>query len=385
VTYCGHASIATGVSPARHGITANNVFEPPSTEGRGFWFASDIQTPALWDVAHNAGLTVGTVSWPTTAGSKSIDWNVAEFWTTPYGNELELMRRFAPAGLFEEIERAAKPLTADRLKDGQQHDEFLAASAIEIIRQHKPNLMLVHLIETDKEQHRGGPTSPGLPAVLRRVDGHIYNIIETTKKAGIYEQTVFIVLGDHGFAEVTHAVAPNVLLAEKGFITLDNKRVTDWKAMVQNTGGSAGVYLRDPKDLNTATKVRALLDANALDASGKRLYRIIDKQQLVKLGGPRDAAFYLEGEPGTMFSGSLNGEFVRPASIKGNHGFLPDKPELQTGFVAAGRGIKTGVVLDTIRLVDVAPTAAELLGLRLDNTDGHALKEILQTATESAK
>jgi predicted AlkP superfamily pyrophosphatase or phosphodiesterase len=378
MTYCGHASIITGVLPARHGVTANSMFEPPSTEGRGFWFADDIQTPALWDMAHKAGLTVGTVSWPSTAKSKSIDWNVPEFWTTTFGNELELMRRYASAGLFDDIERSAGPLTADRLKDGQAHDAFLAASAIEIIRQHKPNLMLVHLIETDKEQHRGGRSSPELPAVLRRVDGHLYNIIEATKKAGIYEQTTFIILGDHGFANVTTGIAPNVLLAEKGFITLEGKRVTDWKAMVQNTGGSAGVYLRDPKDLSTATKVRALLGANALDASGKRLYQIIDKDRLVKLGGPRDAAFYLESELGNMFSGSMNGEFIRPAPLKGNHGYLFDKPGLQTGFIASGRGIKKGVVLDTIRLVDVAPTAAELLGLHMENTDGQTLKEILQ-------
>jgi predicted AlkP superfamily pyrophosphatase or phosphodiesterase len=378
MTYCGHASIVTGVFPARHGVTANSVFEPLASEGRGFFFASDIKVPALWDVAHKAGLTVGAVSWPTTVESKSINWDVPELFPTPLGNDLELTRRYATPGLLAEIERSTGPLTAERMKGGREHDDFLAASAIEIIRQHKPNLMLIHLIETDKEQHRGGRSSPELPVVLRRVDSHVYDIIEATKKAGIYERTTFVILGDHGFADVSHAIAPNVLLAENGFIKLEGKRVTDWKAMVQNTGGSAGVYLRDPKDLDTATKVRALLEAKATDAAGKRLFQIIDKEQLVKLGGPRDAAFYLEGEPGYMFSGATTGEFVRPAPLKGNHGYRPDKPGLQTGFIAAGRGIKKGVVLDSIRLVDVAPTAAELLGLRLENTDGHTLKEILQ-------
>jgi predicted AlkP superfamily pyrophosphatase or phosphodiesterase len=66
------------------------------------------------------------------------------------------------------------------------------------------------------------------------------------------------------------------------------------------------------------------------------------------------------------------------AVIKSNHGYLPTKPGLQTGFLLAGRGVKKGVVLESVRLVDVAPTIAELLGLNMKDTDGHALKEVLQ-------
>ncbi len=378
VTYPGHATIATGMNPARHGVTANTVFEPTASEGRGFWFASDLQAPALWDVAHKAGLTVGSVSWPCTAGSKFIDWDVPEFWTTSMGNELVLMRKHAPEGLIELIERDAGSMATARRAGGAPWDAFLASAAATIIREHKPNLMFVHLIEPDKIQHQGGRASPELSAVTRRVDSHIYDIIEATKKAGIYERTTFIVVGDHGFADVTLMIAPNVLLAENGFIRLENKRVADWTAMIQNTGGSAGVYLKNPRDVATAAKLRGFLQKNALDSSGKPMFRIIDKDRLAALGGPRDAAFYLEAEPGYMFSGTLNGEYVRPASIKGNHGFLPDKPGLQTGFIASGRGIKKGVVLDTVRLVDVAPTVAELLGLQMPGTDGRVLKEILQ-------
>lgn len=378
VTYPGHATIATGVHPSRHGIVANTVFEPPELEGRGYWFASDLRAPALWDVAHKAGLTVGSVSWPCTAGSKSIRWDVAEFWTTPFGNDLELTRRYAAPGLIEMIESKAGRMTPARRADAAQWDAFLAASAVAILEEHKPNLMFVHFIEADKIQHQGGCGAAELPAVLRRVDGYIHDIIEATRKAGIHERTTFIVLGDHGFEDVSRMIAPNVLLAQNGFITLSQGRVTDWKAMAQNTGGSAGVYLKDPKDIATATKVRMLFARHAMGAAGKPMYRVIEKQQLLKLGGPRDAAFYLEAEPGYMFSKSLDGDFVRPAPIKGNHGFLPTRAGMHTGFVAAGRGVKKGVQLGLIQLVDVAPTVAELLGLRLEDADGRVLNEILE-------
>jgi len=155
-------------------------------------------------------------------------------------------------------------------------------------------------------------------------------------------------------------------------------KVTDWKAFTQHTGGSAAVYVKDPQDTATLEKVHAILQEHSLDSSSHRLYQIIEKEQLVKLGGPRNAAFYLEGELGNMFSGASTGEFLRRPPLKGNHGYLPTKPGLQTGFLLSGRGVKKGVVLDSIRLVDVAPTIAQLLGLKMDDTDGHALKEILE-------
>ena len=46
-------------------------------------------------------------------------------------------------------------------------------------------------------------------------------------------------------------------------------------------------------------------------------------------------------------------------------------------FVASGAGIRKGVSLDTIRNVDVAPTIAELLGLKMENVQGRPLRAIL--------
>jgi hypothetical protein len=45
-------------------------------------------------------------------------------------------------------------------------------------------------------------------------------------------------------------------------------------------------------------------------------------------------------------------------------------------FVAWGAGIRPGARLPVIRSVDVAPTIARLLGLRLENTDGKPREEI---------
>jgi predicted AlkP superfamily pyrophosphatase or phosphodiesterase len=375
-TYPGHTAMVTGDFPARHGITANEAFDPTATEPRWFWYAADIQAPTLWDVAHKAGLTVGASSWPVSAGTKSIDWEFPEFPTT--ANGYKQFRQYTTPSLLAEVEATAGSITnAGQLGSGKW-DDVIATAALDIIARHKPNLLLVHFIEADHAQHVGSRSNPNLPDVLHRLDDHIHDIIEATKTAGIYDQTTFIILGDHGFADIHRAIAPNVLLVQAGLITLENGKVTDWKAFTQHTGGSAAVYVKDPKDKATLEKVHALLEEHEMDTSSNRLYQIIEKDELVKLGGPRDAAFYLEGELGLMFSGAATGNFNRAAPLQGNHGYLPTKPGLQTGFIIAGRGIKKCVVLDSIRLVDVAPTIAQLLGLDLKDTDGHALKAILQ-------
>ena len=339
--------MVTGDFPARHGITGNEVFEPTIEKPPWFWFATDIQVPAIWDIAHKAGLKVGAVSWPVSAKSKSIDWELPEFPTNEEG--FAKFHEHTSPGLLAAIEPTAGAITNAGPLGGDKWDNFVAATAIHIIQEHQPNLLLVHFIESDHTQHKSGRAAPELPEVLRRLDGHIRDIIEATKKAGVYEQTTFIILGDHGFADIKQALAPNVLLAQAGLITVEGKHITDWKACTRNTGGSAGVYVKDPKDKATLDKVHSLLQEHAVDSSGHPLYRIVEKEELVKLGGPPDAAFYLEGELGNMFSGAATGEFIRPAPLKGNHGYLPTEPGLQTGFLISGRGVKKGVVLDTIR------------------------------------
>jgi len=46
--------------------------------------------------------------------------------------------------------------------------------------------------------------------------------------------------------------------------------------------------------------------------------------------------------------------------------------------VAWGAGIRPGARLPLANAVDVAPTAARLLGLRMENVDGRVLEEMLR-------
>lgn len=379
LTYPAHASIVTGVTPRRHGVTGNSVFAPlTEPEGRGFWYASDLQAPALWDTVCRAGGTVGAVSWPSSAGATSISWNLPEFWSSRYGHELSLVRRYASPDVLAPWEAATHSMTLRTLLDGGQRDAFVAACAGAIMREHQPTLLLLHLAESDHRQHALGPSAPEIATIMHRIDGLVSGVVEVVRQAGLYDQTTFVILGDHGFHDITSALTPNALLAQNGFITAQGGHVTDWSAMVLNSGGSAGVYINPQAPTGTLDAVHDLLQAHARDAQDRPLYSLIEKEALTQLGGPARAAFYLEAQPGYMFSLAWRGEaLVRRASVKGNHGYLPTTPGMQTGFIVCGRGIKPGVVLKTMSLLDVAPTLSALLGQDMAHVDGHVLNQVL--------
>lgn len=379
MTYPSHASIATGVTPARHGVAANTIFNPVGDEaGRGYWFASDLKAPALWDVAGKGGYTAGAVSWPCSAGSPSIQWILPEIWNSQRGYDADMIRKYSSAGLPEMIEQAISPLTLASVKDETQSDAIMAAAAREIIGRKKPGLLLVHLLDADRHQHRFGSTSKELPAVMGRIDALVRGIVRAVEDAGLTDRTTFIVMGDHGCADVKQSMAPNVLLKQDGFIGEPGEKAGNWKAFAQATGGSAAVHVNPKATGEVAAAVYSLFKKNANDAEGRKLYSIIDKDALAKIGGPPDAALYLEAEPGYMFTTSSQGKgLVRRAAIKASHGYLPTRPEMATGFIISGRGIRKGVVLDEISIMDIAPTAAALLGLEMGGAQGRVIKEIM--------
>ena len=362
----------------KHRVAYGNNMHPINDPDRGAWFASDLKVPALWDRVAGAGWTVATLSWPTTAGSTNITWNFPEFWSSPFGSEIAQVRRYATPALLAMADRLYRRRWPEMLSNPERRDAFLTRLAEELIRRHKPNLLMLHLVETDKAQHRYGPFSSQAREALENADKLIARVRTAVEAAGIADKTAWVLVGDHGFAEVHSMLAPNVLLAEHGFLTIEDGGVSAWKAVVVNSGGSAGVYLNNPADRRTARAVRALLKAYAENEAGDVFYSFIERDQLNEMGAAPGASFYLEGEPGYMFSGTLSGRFMRGASLRGQHGYLPSRPQMKTGFIATGAGIEQQVVIDDMELIDVAPTVAALLGVRMPFADGRVLREILK-------
>jgi predicted AlkP superfamily pyrophosphatase or phosphodiesterase len=60
----------------------------------------------------------------------------------------------------------------------------------------------------------------------------------------------------------------------------------------------------------------------------------------------------------------------------GSHGYVASDPDIQALFIASGRNIKPGVTLDAVSNLNLTPTIARLLDLRMPDATERVLTEI---------
>jgi predicted AlkP superfamily pyrophosphatase or phosphodiesterase len=382
VTYPAHTTLITGSRPATHGIVQNRIFEAPTAvqTREWYWFADALKAPTLWSLAKKAGLTTGAVGWPVTAKA-DIDYNVPEI-VDPGENPPTAKRtlQYSTPGLMEKA-LAATP-NSDTSTDGRR-----TSISEYIIKEYKPRLMLIHLIDLDSAHHKYGPRTPEALAVAEREDTYISRIIEATRQAGIFEKTTFLVVSDHGFASIDKKYAPNVTLVKEGLITLDeNGKAKDWKAAAWPAGGSCAIVLRDPGDKATAAKVSEIFKRR-LQSSNSPLNRLLTAAELKPLGALPEAFLMLEGASGFAFDEALTGSEIRDSGkdYRGTHGYLPSRPEMRASLILFGAKAKRGGRLSLAKMIDIAPTAAAILGLSLEAVEGRAINELVQAGTIPAQ
>ena len=70
--------------------------------------------------------------------------------------------------------------------------------AVSYLKEKKPALTLVAFDNPDHIGHGVGHDTPEYYAKLKELDGYIGQIIQATKDAGTFDQTIFIITADHG-------------------------------------------------------------------------------------------------------------------------------------------------------------------------------------------
>lgn len=375
VTYPSHTTLLTGALPAKHGIYHNRPFEPAGQTGRWYMESEMIRVPVLWDALQEAGLTSAAISWPVSAGAP-ITWNVPEFWsvsgregalTGVQANTAALRARVTPSGLLEEMEQYAMGAFPDYYwGQNLSREDAVADMAAYLIEQKKPNLLLVHLNQTDYYQHANGRDHPDVKLAVAAVDRAIARMVEAAERAGTLGRTAFIVTGDHGFVDIRTRVAPNVWLVEAG-LQEDRPDRGAWRATFHPGGGSAFLHLREAGDTAALAMVESVL--GRLPGEVRSLFRIVGAAELRDLGADPESDLALAANDGVAFTDDTSGPAVREGA-GGGHGYFPDLPNVQTGFVAWGAGVAQRKHMPTMHLVDIAPTVAALLGVAFAAPDG---------------
>lgn len=367
-TYPSHTTIVTGALPSRHHIYYNSPFVANKDSVVSYWFADSIGVPTIWQVAKAAGLKTASLFWPTTTGARHIDYNVPEYWSVkPVANQLDFIKPFCtPTGLLDELEtNAVGRLDHTTFWAGSiNRDARTAYMANYILNRYHPDLMTIHLITTDYAQHATGKHSEETRRAVASVDNAVALILENLKITGQQDSTTVIVCGDHGFCDVTQAIAPNVWLVKAGL--LSKEPGGKWKACFHRSGASMFLYLKDSTDTKTLRRVVRLIDA--LPDSTRALFEVVSRERITAMGGDPKVALALSPVAGVMTVANRVGADVKPMA-GGSHGYLSGIDPTCL-LVYSSAATRKGQVADSVRQVDLAPYVAHLLGLTHRFPDG---------------
>lgn len=373
VTYPTHTTMVTGVDPGIHGIVANAPLDPLQANADGwYWYAQDIRTTTLWDVAEAAGRRSAAVFWPVTVGAR-MSWLVPEYWRARTPDDDKLIAALSTPGLLPAV-RARFPDFAAEYTPQRRSDAGLTDIAVHLIERERPALLLLHIFDVDSRQHGFGPRSPDALATIEAADAQLARVIAAAKQAGTWARTTLIVVSDHGFMPISRRVRPGVLLQSLGLVELDGERLRDWRVGMSLSGGQAYLYLKDSAD--DAAR-RAIVDAFTalVGRPDSGIDKIYTQAEIVARGGDPAAVLALGAAPGFSFANGYTGPATdeAPAQYRGTHGYDPERPEMAAALLIVGPGVTPGLEIADARMIDVAPTIAGLLGLRLPAATGKPL------------
>lgn len=223
--------------------------------------------------------------------------------------------------------------------------------------------------------------------------------------------TAVFVSSDHGFAPTWRTVNADRVLFLAGLIPNPDvppltsncrpARATD-AVKACTSGATAQIYINlkgrdnpgvvDPADYDAVRQQIVNAYAGLTDGGVRVVDRIFLNEQLerIRIGGriqnvahptrSGDVVVILKA-PGYQFTASVRGMTIADNNVFGQHGHWPDAVNLRRNvnmhstFIMAGPGIRSGVVLRRVAMVDVAVTLAAVMGIPAPaNSQGRVLR-----------
>lgn len=372
VTWPNHTSIVTGVDASVHHVLVNGLLEGqhdgPVTIHPGADKSVLVHAQTIYDAAHGAGLKTAQADWVAIHNSGTVDW---EFEESP-DPKSPLAQQLVREGRLTQQQLA----TFTHAGSQEWRDNIYTGAMTDVIRDHRANLILLHLLALDSTNHRYGPQSEAGDTAMAFLDDKVREVVDAVKAAHEMKHTTFFIVSDHGFGEVDHLIHANAVLRDAGLLD-GHADGTLQGAWAVPEGGFSLIYLDKNAPADTAAKVKQIFTKT------EGVERVFTPEQYGALGLPTPAQsdqapdLYLAAKDGYSFAGGDAGE-VEEVPDRGSHGYLNSNPKMQAIFIAWGAGIRGRTKLDAIPNLDVAPTIATLLRVKLDQAQGRPLTGILR-------
>lgn len=346
ITWPSHTSIITGVRPDQHGILGNRM--PRAEGGEYYWSAHLVKVPTLLTCVADNGLTSATITWPVTVDAP-VTYDLPEYFKRRNGGSMDeetIASKAIPPSLPAEIARDFPSFPQQWMDDRTR-----TLATVWLLEHRHPDLLLVHLVDLDSDQHDLGPFNTTSRAIVERTDELIGQML-----AAMSADYDIVVTSDHGFEPVEHTANLDVLLKQH-----------DLPANVHSLGGIATT--NDPA-------VAAFLKSES-DAGRDGIGRIISKTELARYApGLAEVALAVEPaegyifgygsaeptRPGTAIASGTATPYLTPPGEKGNHGFWPLRHDYGSVYLLYGSGVQAES-LPRLEMTSLKDRLAAVLGL----------------------
>lgn len=301
-----------------------------------------------------------------------LDGKEFRLYVTPWhelGASVPLERIFREAGGF--IGNGPTALLNQRLISEGEYLEAMelvirqmTRHAIWLQKKFQPRLMQSYLPFPDEIDHMWLPAARTGDRQARewRRWGYIAidrGAAEFAKLAGDRNKDHLLWVSDHGMAVVTKFVPVGELLRQA---RLDSKASYLYHSILVNTAEWKQGTVQPAERGAVVEQLRRALAA----AEGITAFFTPERDgERYGIGGPAGGDLYFDFAPGYGPASRAGGG---DRQARGAHGFLPTRRDMQAICIAAGPRIRAGAELPEMRIIDIAPMIAELLGFEAPAT-----------------
>ncbi len=328
LTFPNHYTIVTGLYPSHHGIVANDMEDPgfaqpfamaAATAKDPRWWGGE----PIWVTAANHGLHTAAMFWP--GNEVPIEGVWPDHWQ-PFDDK------------FPNAERVAKVL-----------------NWIAMPEEERPSFISLYFSDVDHAGHDFGPDSPQLVSAARELDSRLGDLISGIHRLGADDRVDIVVVSDHGMATIP----------DGHFVFLDDV-IDVGAAHVVGVGALLQVAPRGNVD-----DVYRRLHGRVPHVAIYRRNEI--PEHLHYRDNPRIAPIVGIAEPGWLVTTRARRDKRiadgRPTP-RGEHGYDPRVRDVHALFVAAGPGIRAGLVVEPFENVNIYDFLCALLDLTPAPNDG---------------
>jgi len=328
-TFPNHYTIVTGLFPEHHGIIANTMDDPgwperftmagPTSRDQRWWGGEP-----MWVTARTQNRRAGSVFWP---GSEAAIQGIRPDYWLPFDDEMPNVDR------------------VNHLVD-----------LLSLPEAERPSFLTLYFSEVDHVGHDYGPDSPEMSEALRHVDASLGFLEDAVRDLRLGDRTTLVVVSDHGLATVSDQ---RVIFLDD-YLDLSAVEVVEWGELVQlrpRRGTADDVY-------------RALQARHPSMAVYKREEM---PERLHYRANPRiQPVLALAAEGWEITSHARwQSDLERHRKRGGAHGYDPRLTSMHGLFVAAGPGVKRGVVAPEFENIHIYDFLCGILGITPAQNDGN--------------